>query len=296
VSTPATPSVAARLASDPGFVDRSTEHLSVAEEVVAVVTHRELLKNLVTRDLKLKYRGSVLGFAWSLTNPLAMVIIYTLAFKYILGSTQPGYPFFVLLGVLAWTFFANSATMSTGAILESGGLIRSVRFPRAILPLATVCFNLAQYVLTVLVFVPLMLLMLRIPPAWPMLLFPAFLILQAMFTFGVALMLSSATTHFRDVRHLVDVILPLCFWTTPIVYAIHQVPTAATMAGVDVPLRTLIELSPMSPFIVAYQRIFYEQTWPDPWTWSLAAIYAVGMLALGIRLFRRLETELLEHL
>ncbi|MCC7008859.1 MAG: ABC transporter permease [Acidobacteria bacterium] len=289
-------SIAASLASDSAFVDRATEQLSVAEEATAVVTHRELLKNLVMRDLKLKYRGSVLGFAWSLANPLAMVIIYTLAFKYILGSTQPGYPFFVLLGVLAWTFFANSATMSTGAILESGGLIRSVRFPRAILPLATVCFNLAQYVLTVLVFVPVMLTILGVPPAWPMLLFPAVVILQAMFTFGVALMLSAATTHFRDVRHLVDVILPLCFWTTPIVYAIHQVPAVAVIGGAAVPLRTLIRLSPMSPFIVAYQRIFYEQTWPDPGSWGLAVAYAAGMLALGVYLFRRLETELLEHL
>lgn len=273
-------------ATDP-FVDRTTERTSLGEALRSIVLHRELLKNLVMRDLKLKYRGSVLGFLWSLANPLAMVSVYTLAFKYILGNTQPGYPFFLLLGVLAWTFFANAATMSTGVIVDGGGLIRAVRFPRAILPLATVFFNLAQYLLTVLAFLPVMLGVLQVPPAWPMLMFPLVLALQVVFTVGVALLLSAATAHFRDVRHLVEVVLPMLFWTTPVIYALSAVPAW---------LRPLVRFSPVSPFIVAYQRIFYEGGWPDVSMWLVAGAYSAGMLAIGARVFQSLERDLADRL
>ena len=93
-----------------------------------------LLRNLVVKDLKLKYRGSVLGFVWSLANPLLMIAVYTVAFTYILRIRTPGFVFYLMLGVLAWTFFANATSMSTGSIVDNGGLARSVWFPRAILP------------------------------------------------------------------------------------------------------------------------------------------------------------------
>ncbi|HEY6357854.1 MAG TPA: ABC transporter permease, partial [Vicinamibacterales bacterium] len=219
------------------LVDRAVRRPSLVEYVRSILSYRELVRNLVLRDLKLKYRGSALGFLWSLVNPLAMVGVYTLAFKYILSMRQPGFPFFILLGVLAWTFFANSAVMATGAIIDGSNLVKAVRFPRAILPLATVLFNLAQYLLTIFVLLPIMFVIYRTPPSGPMLLFPVFLALQLAFTIGVALMLSAATTFFRDVRHFLEVALSLMFWTTPIVYTFSQVP-----AG----LRPVLLLSPMT--------------------------------------------------
>jgi ABC-type polysaccharide/polyol phosphate export permease len=211
--------------------------------------------------------------------------VYTLAFNYILRVGQPGFPFFVLLGVLAWSLFSNSATMCTGAIVDGGRFIKAVRFPRAVLPIATVLFNLAQYLLSVLVLLPVMFLLYRVPPSGPMLLFPIFLALQLAFTIGVSLVLSIATAAFRDVRHFVDIGLWLLFWTTPIVYPLSQVPEDA---------RRLIVLSPMSPFILAYQRIFYEGGWPDRQMWTTAVAYAGIALALGAWWFRRREDRLSE--
>src|ERR671924_2310548 len=92
--------------------------------------YRELIRNLVLKDLKLKYRGSVLGFLWSLANPLLMIVVYTIAFNYILGMRVRGFVFYLMLGIVAWTFFANSAVMSAGAIVENGGLVKSIFFPR----------------------------------------------------------------------------------------------------------------------------------------------------------------------
>jgi lipopolysaccharide transport system permease protein len=272
---------------DAHFIDRTTEPSSLLQTFRSLVAYRELLRQLVMRDLKLKYRGSVLGFLWSLGNPLAMVIVYTFAFKYILLMDDPGYVFNVLLGIMTWSLFAQAATMSTGSIIESTGLVRAVRFPRAILPVATVFFNLAQFLLTAAVFVPIMLLWLGLPPAWPMLLFPVLLTLQVAFIVGVALMLSVFTTKFRDVKHLIEVVLPLLFWTTPIFYPLSFVPESMRMA---------IQLSPMSPFVISYQRILYDAQVPDMFVTIIAVVYGLSMLAIGAMIFLSAEDELVEQL
>lgn len=272
-----------------GWIDRTTDRPTPLTLVRAVFRHRELVRNLVRRDLKLKYRGSVLGVAWSLLNPLAMVAAYTLATRFVLRDGPANYPFFVLVGVAAWTFFNNSANMATSAMIDSAALIRSVRFPRAILPVATVLFNLSQLLLTLAVFVPVLMVIYDRPPAWPLLGVPLMLALQAAFTIGVALMLSVATVHFRDVRHLTEVSLRLLFWTTPVLYSLDLV------ARLDASLASLLLWSPLAPFIVGFQQMIYAGQWPDPASWGLASAYAVAAIVAGILLFLRLDDGLGEQ-
>jgi lipopolysaccharide transport system permease protein len=269
------------------MIDRTAEAPSIRRTLEGLHRFRHLIRNLVLKDLKLKYRGSVIGFAWSLANPLLMTAIYTIAFTRILRVGSEGYVFYLMLGLLAWTFFANSASMSTGAITDNGGLVKSVRFPRAILPISTVLFNLVQYILTVLVFVPLMMAYYRVPPAAPMLLFPVFLALQLLFTIGLALILSTATAFFRDVRHLVEVALAVLFWMTPIVYDLSKLSDR---------LRHAIRLNPMTSYVGAYQEIFYYQRWPEPSMWIAAVGYAVVTLALGLWLIVRHEDGFAERI
>ncbi len=275
-----------RHAREGDLVDRAEEMRSFRANLLSIVRYRELLKNLVLKDLKLKYRGTVLGFLWSLVNPLMMIVVYTLAFTYILRIRTEGFVFFLMLGILAWTFFSSSVTMAAGSIADSGALLKSVFFPRAILPIATVLFNLAQYLLTIAVFLPVMLVIYHVQPAGPMLLFPVFLGLQVLFTIGVGLALSTGTAFFRDIRHLLDIALAVMFWTTPIVYELSMVPERA---------RLPILLSPMSPFIVAYQQMFYYREWPDPVVWFVATTYAVGALGLGAALFLAFQDRFAEQ-
>jgi len=270
----------------PAMANRTAEGPSIRRTLAGLRQYRHLLRNLVLKDLKLKYRGSVVGFLWSLANPLLMAVVYTFAFTKILRVGSEGFVFYLMLGLLAWTFFASSAAMSTGAIADNGGLVKSVSFPRAILPIATVLFNLAQYVLTVLVILPVIMAYSAVPPAPPMLLFPVFVALQALFTIGVALILATATTFFRDVRHLVEVALAVLFWTTPIVYEVGTLPSS---------LRQLILLSPLSPFVAAYQEIFYYRRWPDAAIWATTVSYASVALALGLWLIVRHEDSFAEH-
>jgi ABC-type polysaccharide/polyol phosphate export permease len=268
------------------LVDRAAERSSVAGTLTGLFRYRHLLRNLVLKDLKLKYRGSVFGFLWSLLNPLLMIVVYTIAFTYILRLRTEDFVFYLMLGILAWTFFAGSLTMATGAIADNGGLVRTVFFPRAILPAAGVLFNLSQYLLTAVVFLPVMLIFYRVRPDTPMLLFPVFVALQALFTIGLALVLATATAFFRDVKHLVEVALAVLFWLTPVVYELGQIPGR---------LRPAIRLTPLTPFVSAYHDIFYYGRWPDAATWTLAIVYAGAALVVGLWLTVRYEEQFAER-
>lgn len=267
--------------------DRAAVSSTIGRTLSSLVGYGHLIRNLVVKDLKLKYRGSVFGFLWSLANPLLMIVVYTIAFTYILPVRTPGFVFYLMLGILAWTFFANATTMASGSIVDNGGLVRSVWFPRAILPIASVLFNLAQYLLTVVVFLPVLMLVYDIRPAAPMLLYPVFLLLQTLFIAGLGMLLATATAFFRDVRHLVEVTLAVLFWTTPIVYDLTHVPER---------LRQLILLSPMSPYITAYHQIFHEARWPSPEIWALTSIYAIATAVAGLVFLVRMEDRLTERI
>jgi lipopolysaccharide transport system permease protein len=277
---PVAGSAIALAAAGDAMVDRAAEAPTIRRTLSGLHRYRHLLRNLVLKDLKLKYRGSVVGFLWSLANPLLMGAVYTVAFSSILGIRSEGFVFYLMLGLLAWTFFVSSTVMSTGAIVDNGGLVKSVWFPRAILPTATVLFNLTQYILSVLVILPAMLLYHRIAPEATMLLFPVFVILQVLFTIGVALILATGAAFLRDVRHLVDIALAVLFWLTPIVYELEQVSSR---------LRHLIFLSPLTPYVLAYQEIFYYRRWPDAAIWAATIGYAVAALGIGLWLIVRNE-------
>jgi lipopolysaccharide transport system permease protein len=269
------------------LIDRAQDMRTVGGIVMGLYDYRELLKNLVLKDLKLKYRGSVFGFLWSLANPLLMTVVYTLAFTFILRIRSESFVFSLLLAQLSWTFFASSAMMSTGAIVDNAGLLKSVLFPREILPVGIVLFNLAQYMLTVAVFLPLIMMWYRAPLSAPMTLFPAFLALQVVFTIGVALALSTATAFFRDVRHLLEVALSVLFWSTPILYELTQVPDR---------LRLVILLSPLSSFVVAYQQMFVHQRWPDGAIWLIAGAQAFVAFTFGVLIFMAFQDRFTDQL
>ena len=271
----------------PAFIDRATERSSLAGLAGGVLRYRELVRNLVLRDLQLKYRGSILGLAWSLMNPIVLVGASTLAFKYILRVGPARYPFFALIGVLAWSFFTSSANMSTRSMIDGAGLLKSVKFPRAALPVSTVLFNLAQYLLAVAVYLPVMFLAYRMAPPISILAFPLVLALQVAFTIGVAMLLSVMTVYFRDIRHLVEVSLSVLFWTTPVLYPLQQATER---------LRFWIQLSPLSPFVVGYQQAIFEARWPDPVVWILAVTYAAAALLIGGLVFVSREDSIGEQL
>jgi ABC-type polysaccharide/polyol phosphate export permease len=272
---------------DSELVEIGRDMSSMTGGVLRTWQYHHLLVNIVTKDLKLKYQRSILGFAWSLLNPLVMMAVYTFAFRYVMKVPTERFVLFILIGVLAWNFFVGSITSASDAVIANASLQKSVVFPRAVLPFSTVLFNLSLYLLTIVVFLPVMLLVYRVEPAPRMLLFPFILFLQVVFITGLTLLLSTASTLFRDVKHLIEVGINVLFWTTPIVYEPTMIPAR---------FQRLALLSPMAPFVRAYQDIFYYGVVPSGIVWTVAIVYAVGIFVCGLSVFLAYEDSFAEHL
>lgn len=251
-----------------------------------LLAYRTFIVNMVLKDLKLRYQASILGFLWSMLNPLLMLVIYTVVFSKVMRvSIEGNYTFFLFSGLMPWTFFSGSLIASTGSVIGNAGLIRKVQFPHETLPVATVLFFFAQLVLALFVVVPGLVLITgaRLTAvAWfavPLLL------LQLAFTIGLALALAALTTVFRDIAHLTDVVLMVLFWGTPIVYPAEMAPVA---------LRTWFRLSPVSGFIEAYQALLVRHRLPDAGALAMLVVWTVAALVVGHALFRRLSPTFAE--
>ena len=246
---------------------------------VALWGYRDLLWNLVLRDLRVKYKGSTLGFGWSLLNPLLMAAVYTVAFKYIVRIQVEHFAVFLLSGLLPWTFFGSALSAATSSVGDSAGLIRKVAFPRAMLPLGAVASQFVQFVLMYAVIVAGTS-FLSVGPSWALLALLPLLALQLAFTIGMALASATAYVYFRDTRHLLEVGLQLWFWLTPVVYPLTLVPEA---------YRRYFLLNPMALVVTSCQHVVLERSLPSAWTFAALAAVACGTAVAGFLIFIRHE-------
>jgi ABC-type polysaccharide/polyol phosphate export permease len=196
------------------------------------------------------------------------------------------FPYFLLMGLLPWSFFSHSLMMATGSIVENASLIRKVWLPVEVFPVATVLFNLTQYLLALAVLLPLALLLFHVRLSWSVMAFFPVLAFQVLFTLGLSFVISTANVFYRDVRHFAEILLMLLFWLTPIVYDIRAVPES---------LSRIIYLNPVSLFIISYQDIFCRQTFPD--ASHSAALMVVGLLSFlfGRILFSSYQSRFAEE-
>jgi len=244
--------------------------------MLSFLEYRELIKNLVLKDLKLKYRDSVLGFLWSLANPLLLILVYSFVFGHVLRVGPRNFAYFLMIGILPWNFFAQALMMSTGSILDNWSLIRKVALPLEVFPVATVLFSLAQFLLALVVFFPMAVFFFETPASWAWVYFVPILLAQILFTLGLSFMFSTATVFYRDVRHFTEILLTLLFWLTPIVYDITAVPES---------LRTVVYINPFSYFILAYQDALYRQSFSSPGQLTVVFGISAVSLAFGYRVF-----------
>jgi ABC-type polysaccharide/polyol phosphate export permease len=258
----------------------------MATVVAELRRYSPLVKNLVFKDLKLKYRYSVLGAVWSLLNPFVMLGVYTLAFKFILRVQTENYAYFLLVGLLPWNFFSSSLIGSTQAIVGNGHLIRKVYFPRETLPIATVLFTFSQLLLALAVFLPALLLVSGVRLHWTAVLFIPLLLVHLLFTLGVAFMLATCTVFFRDVAHLTEVGVVLLFWVTPIIYPVTMAPAT---------LQLFFKLSPPAAFAIAYQDVLFRGRVPEELVLSTLLVWTAAALLGGHAIFRRYSPAFAEE-
>ncbi len=225
------------------------------------VRYRELIRNLVIRDLKVRYKNSALGFLWSLLNPLLMTLVFTVVFTVMLPQNIPNYPVFFMAGFLPWTFLSASVLGGTGSIVNNAHLIKKVYFPREILPVSDTLANLVNFGLAMIVLFGLIIVSgVGLTPA--VLMLPVIVFAQLLFTMGIVLMLATANVFYRDTQHIMEVVMQAWFFLTPIFYSIDSLPQEAQILGMVIDVRLWARrLNPMASLVAAYQDVLY---WGQP--------------------------------
>lgn len=260
------------------------------ENLAQLVRYRALIQSLVARELKARYRGSVLGFFWSFVNPLLLLLVYSFVFAYVLKNTAKGiqpYALFLFCGLLPWTWFSSSLLESSTVLISGGNLIKKVLFPAEVLPIVTVLANMVHFFLG-LPILGLFLIGYHAPLtlgeiAW----FPVVIFVQLLLTLGLALIVSALTVHFRDIRDILGNLVTFWFFATPIIYPYTLI---------DAKYRWVQNLNPFTHLAISYQEILF---FPGPfghWKWLLALGGASVVLFLfGYFLFDRLRDSFAEE-
>jgi ABC-2 type transport system permease protein len=264
---------------------------------------RELLTNLTLRELRGKYKRSALGYLWSVINPAVNLAIYTVVFGVFLKVPPPigdpsgleSYGFWLVAGLIPWTFVTNSLGAAVGVMVGNESLIKKVYFQRWVLPASTILACLIGFLVELLVLIVAFALVGNLTLEFiPMLL--VLVVLETVFVLGIGLALSVANAYFRDIQHFLGIFLNVWFYATPILYPMEQVPEEASVLGVQLPLRDLMRLNPMASFTDAYRDLLYHLRNPTALQLLGLLLAAVASLALGTAAFRRLEPRLAEEL
>jgi ABC-2 type transport system permease protein len=301
------------MSAQPLPVSRASSELRVVrarvsawERLRRIIRSRELLVGMVRNELKIKYKNSVLGFAWSLLNPLLYLVVFWIAFEKILGSAIPSFPIYLLSGLLVWNLFSVGLGSACGSVVANAGLVKKVSFPREILPLVSVGFALVHFFLQSMVLF-VVLAIVRWSVAWEYVaMLPVALLALLLVTASLGILLAAINVYLRDTQHFLELALLAWFWLTPIVYQYNLV------AGRG--LFTKIWLTnPVTPVVLFFQRAIYtphaakgtgrgQPLLPD---WSYAKylgylgwsfLFGAVVLALAVWVFGKSEANFAEEL
>lgn len=261
---------------------------SLASTARELFTYRDLVINLVARDLKVRYKNSALGFLWSLLNPLGMMVIFTIVFTIMLpNTTVEKFPVFVLCGLLPWQLFSSSVMSSVHSIVGNAPLLKRVYFPREVLPLSTVLSNLVNFLLAMLVLFAIMFLF-GIPLTRWALLLPLIVLIQVTFTLGLAFFLCTLNVFYRDTAMIMDVVMLAWFFLTPVFYPINILPRSWVFHGFAFDVQRLVYiLNPMASLIASYRVILYHGAPPAFDFLARTVVTSLGFLCLGYLFFTR---------
>ena len=258
--------------------------------------YRVLIQNLVVRELKARYRGTVLGFLWSFFNPLLLMLVYTVVFGFILqprdptlGGSPKFYAIFLFCGILPWTWFSSSSLESANVLMIHGNLIKKILFPAENLPIVTVTSNFVHFSLglpILFLFVPLF------GRAYTVyvLFLPVVILVQYVFTLGFCLLISSLTVHFRDIKDLLSNWLTFWFFATPIVYPM----TFGTIQSSSW-LRAFLNINPMTHIVMGYQNCLFYGTMIRWKKLGVTFLVALVLFVIGYTIFDRLRDSFPEE-
>lgn len=240
------------------IIDSAQTLQTHAQVIGEFIQYRYLLRNLIIRDLKVRYKNSVLGVFWSLLNPLMMMAVYTVLFTILIPDNNiENYPIFVLVGLIPWNFFTGSLIGGTVSVVSNSQIIKKVYFPRILLPISAILSNTVNFLLALVVLVALLYLFdigLTIYALW----LPLILFTQVIFIAGICLFLSTLQAFYRDILMILDVILLAWFFLTPVFYPFERLGSTAVLFGITFnPAVVMRWLNPMASIIDAYRTVLW---------------------------------------
>ena len=255
--------------------------------IAEIYAYREMIFSLVRRDLKGRYKGSILGFFWTFLNPLLQLIVYTVVFSVILRSDIEEYYLFLFVALVPWIFFSTSVSGGAGCILAQQNMIKKIYFPREVIPIPFVTSQFVNMLLSLLVVLAVIFLSGHGINWGAILYLPVIMLVEYVLALGVAMITSAVTVYIRDLEYLLGIITMAWQFLTPIMYSMEIVPESVL---------PIFNLNPMTPIIIAYRDILYGKKPPEISTLMHATLLGILLLCVGCLVFKELKRHFAEEL
>ena len=252
----------------------------------ALYDYRELLKTSISKDVRGKYKNSVLGILWSFLNPLLQIAVYAIVFPLIMKSNLPNYTVFLCCGLIPWNFFSAAISRTSFTMVENGNLIKKVYFPREILPISVVTSEAINFIISTIIILAFVF-GYGMGLSKFLIFYPLVLLVQYVLLIGISFIVSSVTVYFRDLQHFIGIALQLLFYATPIVYAPNTIPEN---------FQWILKFNPMTYVINGYRDIFYYKQMPDLSSMAIVLVIGIIVCLLGYFIFSKLQRRFAEEL
>ena len=249
--------------------------------------YRQMIFSLVKKDLRGRYKGSVLGFLWTFINPLLQLVVYTIVFSFILKTNIERYYLYLFVALIPWIFFSSSITVGSASIVAQKDLIKKIYFPRMVIPISYVTSSFVNMLLCFIVIFAVIIVSGAGINFLALLTLPVIMLVEYILALGMAMLTSAITVYFRDLEHILGIVTMAWMYMTPIMYDKSIVPEN---------LMPIFNLNPMTHVIERYRAVLYEKKIPDLTTLLSAAGLGILILIVGILVFNKLQKRFAEEL
>ena len=253
--------------------------------------YREMIFSLVKKDLRGRYKGSMLGFMWTFINPLLQLLVFTLVFSIIMRANYEQYYLFLFVALVPWMFFGSSVQDGSTCIMRESNMVKKIYFPREVLPISTVTSAFVNMILTFLVVFGVVIIAGRTINPLALLCLPVVMIVEYILCLGIALIVSSITVYLRDLQYILGIFVMALQYMTPVMYGVDMVERS----GAGQWLILIFNLNPMTPIIKIYRQIIYYGEVPELGSLLLAVIIGVVFIIIGELLFKKLQKGFAEE-
>lgn len=250
-----------------------------------IYKYRHMLVTLVKQDIDGRYKGSIFGFLWTLLNPLFMLVIYSVVFKFVFINNIDHYPIYLFIMLMPWNAFNSMIMNGSTCVSNNASIIKKVYFPREVLPLSVVISYTIQYCFSLIVTI-IAILVSGVGLSFNALLLPLIMLVQVTFAFGIILMISAANVYVRDVQYMMNPIMMIWMYASPILYSISMVPEK---------FLSIYKLNPMVTILGGYKSILYDKTLPDFRALGIVFLVSLGLCVIGWLVFNKLQRRFAEE-